>query len=257
VKGQRISSEVQGTTLMKSYLYCVTDLDPNLKDELGGVDNQIVEVINNRSLFVIASKFESEAVPVTRANVLQHEAIVRNAFSVTTVLPFRFGTLVTEAGLEAYLAARESSLLERLEQVRDCVEMSVKIIWQNSSEGEDSTSIVPDLEGVGAGTAFLMSKREELLGDDRVEQEARELEAWLGHGLRDLVRQEQITIEPKQRLVLSASYLIERARLTGYRRELARLQAERKNLHFLSSGPWPPYTFANIDLEFGMRFGVS
>jgi gas vesicle protein GvpL/GvpF len=242
---------------MKFYLYCVSDANPTLKDELSGIDNQIVVVINNRRLFVVASKFESESVPVTRENVLQHESIVRNAFSVTTVLPFRFGTLVTESGLETYLEARESSLLERLEQVRDCVEMSVKIIWQNSSEGEDSTSVVPDLDDVGAGTAFLMFKREELLGNDRIEQEARELEAWLGHGLRDIVRQEQITIEPKQRLVLSASYLVERARLTDYRRELGRLQAERTNLHFLSSGPWPPYTFANIDLEFGTHFGVS
>jgi len=133
----------------------------------------------------------------------------------------------------------------------------VKIIWQNSSEDEDSGSVVPNLNETGAGTAFLMSKRQELLGIDRVEQEARELGAWLGRGLRDIVRQEQITIEPKQRLVLSASYLVERARLTDYRRELGRLQAERTNLHFLSSGPWPPYTFANIDLEFGTRFGVS
>jgi hypothetical protein len=116
---------------------------------------------------------------------------------------------------------------------------------------------LPNRDETGAGTAFLMFKRQELRGNDRVEQEARELEAWLGAGLRDTVRQVQITIEPKQRLVLSASYLVERARLTDYRRELGRLQAERTNLHFLSSGPWPPYTFANIDLEFGARFGVS
>jgi len=242
---------------MKSYLYCVTDTDPNLKDDLNGLEDQIVEVVSSQNLFVIASKFAGDAVPVTREKVLQHEAIVRKAFVATTVLPFRFGTLVTETGLETYLKARESSLLDRLEQVRDCVEMSVKIIWQNSSEIEDSGCAVPNLDGAGAGTAFLVLKRQELLGNDRVEQEARELEAWLGAGLRDIVRQEQITIEPKQRLVFSASYLVERARLTDYRRELGRLQAERTDLHFLSSGPWPPYTFANIDLEFGTHFGVS
>ena len=242
---------------MKFYLYCVTDVDPNLKDELNGLDDQIVEVINSQGLFVIVSKFDGDAVPVTPEKVLQHETIVRKAFSSNTVLPFRFGTLVTESGLETYLKARTNSLLDRLEKVRDCVEMSVKIIWQHSSEIEDSESGVPDLGAPGAGTAFLMLKRHELLGNDRIEQDARELEAWLALGLRDIVRQQQTTIEPKQRLVLSASYLVERARLTDYRRELGRLQAERTNLHFLSSGPWPPYTFANIDLEFGTHFGVS
>jgi len=169
---------------MKVYLYCVTDANPNLSDDLNGLDDQIVEVISNRSLFVVASKFESEAVAVSRENVLQHEAIVRKAFSTTTVLPFRFGTLVTETGLETYLKARESSLLDRLEQVRDCVEMSVKIIWQNSSEIEDSGCAVPNLDGAGAGTAFLVLKRQELLGNDRVEQEARELEASPKPGLQ-------------------------------------------------------------------------
>jgi hypothetical protein len=242
---------------MNSYLYCVAHEDPNFKDELGGLYGRSVEVFNREPLFVVASKFDGEMVPVTRENVLQHEAIVRTTFSTTTVLPFRFGCLVTMSGLESYLTTFERALLERLAQVSDCVEMSVKIIWQNSSEIEDPGSVVPDLDEAGAGTAFLMSKRQELLGNDRVGQEARELEAWLGHGLRNFVRQEQITIEPKQRLVLSASYLVERVRLTDYRRELGRLQAERTNLHFLSSGPWPPYTFANIDLEFGARFGVS
>lgn len=243
--------------MLNSYLYCVTHEDPNFKDELSGLDGQSVEVLNHDTLFVVASKFDGEMVPVTRENVLQHEAIVRTTFSTTTVLPFRFGCLVTMSGLRSYLTTRERALLERLAQVRDCVEMSVKIIWQNASETEDSGSVLPNLDEAGAGTAFLMFKRRELRGNDQVEQEARELEAWLGAGLRDIVRQEQITIEPKQRLVLSASYLVERVRLADYRRELGRLQAERTNLHFLSSGPWPPYTFSNIDLEFGPRFGVS
>src|ERR1043166_6546027 len=222
---------------MKLYLYCVTDEDPNLKDELSGLDDQIIEVVNSGSLFVIASKFEGEAVPVTRENVLRHEAIVRKTFSATTVLPFRFGTLITESGLESYLKTRETALVERLAQVRDCIEMSVKIIWQNSSEIEDAEVAMPDLDEVGAGTAFFIFKRQELLGNDRLELEARELEAWIGRALKDSVRQAQITIEPRQRLVLSASYLVERARLADYRRELGRLQAERPTLHFLTSGP--------------------
>jgi hypothetical protein len=242
---------------MKFYLYCVTDVSPNLNNELPGLDGQIVEVINTQSLFVVTTKFEGETVPVTRENVLQHEAIVRKTFATTTVLPFRFGTLVTPLGLQEFLKARESALFERLRQVRDCVEMGVKIIWQNSSEIEDSGVVVPDLDQVGAGTAFLMFKRQELLGNNRLEQEARELESWLASGLQDFVRQEQVTIEPSQRLVLSASYLVQRNRLADYRQRLRQLQAERTSLHFLTSGPWPPYTFANIDLEFGVHFGVS
>jgi hypothetical protein len=242
---------------MTFYLYCVTDANPNLEDELTGLNGQIVEVINIRHVFVVVTKFEGDTVAVTRENVLQHEAIVRKSFSTANVLPFRFGTLVTEVGLQDYLNSRETALCERLEQVRDCVEMSVKIIWQVSSEVEDPGVEIPDLEKVGAGTAFLLFKRRELVGNDRIDQEARELRSWLGRGLEGSVRQEQVTIDPSQKLVISASYLVERGRLGEYRRRLGELQAARTDLHFLTSGPWPPYTFANIDLEFGARFGVS
>jgi hypothetical protein len=34
-------------------------------------------------------------------------------------------------------------------------------------------------------------------------------------------------------------------------------RGERAELRFLTSGPWPPYSFANIDLEFKTQFGVS
>jgi len=56
---------------------------------------------------------------------------------------------------------------------------------------------------------------------------------------------------------LSASYLVDRGREADFREILNKLRAERPELHFLISGPWPPYTFANIDLEFDAQFGVS
>ena len=243
---------------MRFYVYCVTDGVSGLEGELRGIEDQPVEILDNGGLYAIASRFEGDAVNVTRQNVLQHEAIVRRIFSTTTVLPFRFGTLVTQSGLASYLKTHGDSLTERLRAVRDCVEMSVKIIWQNPSEGEqDSEAATLELDEVGAGTAFLMFKRQELLGNVRVEEEARQLGDWLISRLKGVVSQELVTIEPRQRLVISASYLVQQSRLADYRTELARLQGERPNLHFLTSGPWPPYTFANMGLEFDTRFGVS
>jgi hypothetical protein len=243
---------------MKFYLYCVTDAAPGVEAELTGLDGQPIEVIGNQRLYAVASRFEGESVPVTRQNVLQHEATVRRIFSTTTVLPFRFGTLVTQSALKSYLKTHENALFDRLGHLRDRVEMSVKIIWQNPAEGEEeSEAAIPDFDEIGAGTAFLMFKRQELLGNERLEEEARELGTWLADGVKGVICEELVTIEPRQRLVISASYLVRRSRLADYRSELARLQGERTNLHFLTSGPWPPYTFANIDLEFETHLGVS
>jgi gas vesicle protein GvpL/GvpF len=53
------------------------------------------------------------------------------------------------------------------------------------------------------------------------------------------------------------SHLVERDAVDEYRRLVDRARAERPELHFLLSGPWAPYSFANIDLEFKTQFGVS
>ena len=83
------------------------------------------------------------------------------------------------------------------------------------------------------------------------------MSTWLRENLGGLIRDEQVTIRPAERLVLAAAHLIERGKITQYRQKAAETCQIRPELHFLLSGPWPPYSFANIDLEFKTQFGVS
>ena len=54
------------------------------------------------------------------------------------------------------------------------------------------------------------------------------------------------------RLLLSAAYLVERAREAEFVERSQALVAERPpGLEVLATGPWPPYTFA--ELEDGLR----
>ena len=66
---------------------------------------------------------------------------MRNVLAMTTPLPFRFGTLVTEAGLRSYVTSRKAALEDRLEVVKDSVEMSIKVIWQNVVDDDESPAI--------------------------------------------------------------------------------------------------------------------
>jgi Gas vesicle synthesis protein GvpL/GvpF len=244
---------------MKFYTYCVAEDLTGFEGSLVGIAEREVEFLTIDDLIVVASKFDDEVVRVTRENVLRHESVVRGIFSATTPLPFRFGTLATSATLHNYLRARHDDLIKRLGAVRNCVEMSIKIIWRNWSEQQyqtDSENPVPSNES-GVGASFLISKRRELLGDEKLTEEAREIAAWLSTRLEEVVREEQVSVRPKEKMVFAGAYLVERSLESKYRTELTKLKAERPNLHFLTSGPWPPYTFANIDLEFQTHFGVS
>jgi len=241
---------------MKLYIYClVKDID-ELNGPVLGVSGAPVRLQKLEELGVLVSDFNADAVPVTRENAMTHAAVVRSVLDRTTPLPFRFGTLVTEQQLRSYVSARKPALESNLALVRGCVEMGVKIIWPVSKE------VSKEKEGLqepaqGAGATFLAAKRREILGSEFRAAQANEISSWLHESVSGLTRDEKVTIQSSERLFLAAAHLVERANLQRYREKVAAARTARPDLHFLLSGPWPPYSFANIELEFKTQFGVS
>ena len=210
--------------------------------EVDGVGGARTRLVESAGISVVVSEFGEERIAVTRENVLAHERVVRRVLVETTPLPFRFGTIVSEARLESYLDSQQAKLRGQLARVRGAVEMSVKIIWQReraAGAGEETAA--------GAGTSFLLRKRRELLGEGEAEGRAAEVEAWLGRSVAGLVRESLVSLRPSENLILAAAHLVERARLGDYRRALGRAKTERPELHFLTSGAWPPYSFTRVD----------
>jgi hypothetical protein len=132
--------------------------------------------------------------------------------------------------------------------------MSVKIIWE-APAGKNTETPNPELQG--AGTTFLAEKQREILGDEQRAKQAAEVAGWLRAGISGLTRDERVTVRPSERLLLSAAHLVERGNIPLYRARIVEARKNRPELHFLVSGPWPPYSFANIELEFSSQFGVS
>jgi len=86
----------------------------------------------------------------------------------------------------------------------------------------------------------------------------KQLSAWLREKLGDLIKEEKISITPSETVILArADHLIARADVQEYRTKMAKAVEERPEIRFMVSGPWPPYSFANIELEFSSQFGVS
>ena len=240
---------------MKLYVYCVAEDIDVLEDLPLGISGAPVRLLKTKDISVLVSDLDADVVQVTRENALAHATVVRSILARTTPLPFRFGTLVTEQQLTSYLSARKPALEARLAEVRGCIEMSVKIIWESS--GQEPKPQPGDPDNQGAGASFLLQKRREILGGERSAADAAAISTWLHEKVSGLIRDEQVTLRPSQRLVLAASHLVERSKIRQYREKVAEIRQDRLDLHFLVSGPWPPYSFANIELEFKSQFGVS
>ena len=238
---------------MKLYAYCLAgDIDV-LDDPAPGISSAPVRLLKTEGLSVLVSDLDADVIQLTRENALAHAGVVRSILDRTTPLPFRFGTLVTEQQLANYLSARKPAIETKLAHVRGCVEMSVKIIYEPTAQQSEPDENVNQ----GAGTSFLAQKRREILGGEQGAAEAATISTWLHDHVSGLIRDEQVTLRPSEKLVLAAAHLVERGRVKKYRENMAETCQSRPELHFLLSGPWPPYSFANIELEFKTQFGVS
>ena len=250
--------ELQGDLFdMKFYPYCLIGQRVELSESLRGVDGREILQWEVGELIAILSECNEKKVALTRENVLQHDAVVRQVLEVVTPLPFRFGHLVTLDQLTGYVGSKSKILRAKLQHLHNCVEMSVKIIWDREPDLRVTKSDPQSNHAVGKGAAFLMSKRAEIQAEEANSTELAAIADWLKSVTADLVRDEQVVLRPMEKLVLSASFLVDRKALGAYKKRTSQLERDRPDLHFLTSGPWAPYSFSNNDLEFKTHLGVS
>jgi hypothetical protein len=229
------------------YLYCLSDeATARLLEGVAGVGGAAPRWIDCEGIAVVLSECEEATVPLTRENVLAHERVVSRVLAETTPLPFRFGTTADAERIRNYVTSQKASLQAALERVRGAVEMSVKIIWRAEEEERAAPSSETHGEDAGAGTRFLLAKQRELTGHERIQARAENLSTWLAAILKDFVKDSFVELRPSASLVVSASHLVERETVENYRVRLEAARRERPDLRFLTSGPWPPYSFSNL-----------
>lgn len=242
---------------MKLYAYCLSDeVTARTIESLEGIAGAQVHLLRCAGIAAVVSEFDGQQIAITRESVLAHDRVVRHVLGETTPLPFRFRTVIGEGELESYLSSHQAALKAQLERVRGCVEMSVKVIWNVAAVREDvarpsGAQGTADDEAMrptqGSGTAFLVAKRREILGEELLKARAQGIAVWLAERLGDAVREAQVSVEPARSLVISAAHLVEKARLAEYREALKGARSERGELHFLTSGAWPPYSFTDLN----------
>ena len=239
---------------MKFYLYCFAEGLDRLNKPQRGVSGAPVQLLKIDDLVAIISASRGEGFRPNR-DTLAHAAVVRSVFKQTTPIPFRFGQAVTEQYLRNYISIHRQAIKARLAHVRGRAEMNVRMI--GTRENAPPPVFNPE-KPVGPGTRFLLDKRRDFRGDEWRAAQIAELSAWFSQKLGKLTRDEHINVVPSERVVIArADHLIDRANILEYRTRMAQAIEERPDTRFMVSGPWPPYSFANIELEFGSQFGVS
>jgi len=195
------------------YLYGIIN-KKNAKLNIRGLKNKPIEEINFKDVSALTSSYPNLNPQLNEEEAVQHANILKRIAKKTTVIPTSFGTVFKDNEiLETVLSTSYQAVKQTLALIEGKIELGLKIV-------KNELGYVPN------GIA------QEILGSlDKLSVKSAK-----GDNFSD-------------RLLLNHSFLVEKNNFSKFSNEIAKLEKKHKDLRFLYTGPWPPYSFVNINIK--------
>lgn len=195
------------------YVYGITN-NKEINLDIEGLKGKPIRKINFRDLTVLTSFYPNLSSPVEEKEAMRHAEILNKIAEQNTIIPMAFGTILKDQKiLEAILTKSYQEIKKSLELVKDRIELGIKLVK-------------PQTEDIPIGvTKEILESLNNL-----------SVKGFMGNKFSD-------------RLLLNCSFLIEKNKFDEFSNKIAELEDSHKNLKFIYTGPWPPYSFINIKIS--------
>jgi len=200
------------------YFYCI--IPASKKESFGyvGMNNSEVYAIPYKDVAAVVSNSPIRDYELTEENLERHEKVINQIMEKQTVVPVEFGTTIkNEKILRSLIAKVYNPVKECLGLVDNKVELGVKGILRNDVFFTDQI------------------KRKECLSD-------------ILTSLNIVAKQTVPGDLFSERLILNASFLVDKGDIDVFSEKVTELQQKYPMLKLLYSGPWPPYNFIYIKI---------
>lgn len=183
-----------------------------------------------------------------------HAVIDALAGQTPPVMPMRLATVYSsEAGLKAMLGARSAEILDVLGRISERSEWGVKAFAPVGASHDAGAGAPSADRGAGSGAAYLRRRRDELSARRQGHRQALADAERVHDGLSAIAIASRLhapqapqltgTQEP---MLLNAAYLMDEPQGDAVRQAVASLAEECPAVRLELSGPWPPYSFAEL-----------
>lgn len=215
-----------------------------------------VRTIALRDLVAVVSDVPELRIDVSRENLLGHQRVLEEVLGRSDVLPLSFGTIASndEEVRAVLLEGGYYALHEQLEYIRGCVELEVKVFWEQERLFAEIAEENDDVRALRDTIPLLPDGAAEVEKITLGELTAGEIElksAWEADGILDVLELHAVDllVSPNlsETMLLNAAFLVERAREEEFDGAVAGLaEAHAGRLVFNYVGPIPPYSFVNL-----------
>jgi len=247
------------------YLYAITDWSATPLPALTGLEEATrPESYPYRDIAAVISHTTTTTPSPMETNLWQHEGVLEALMTDRTILPVRFGTVLTdEVVLKDVLETHYADFAADLKRVCGRVELSLRVLWEDEGSTTTLTGaggrceehprpsppyLLPtqswrEMGAEASGRDYLLSRLEAERQRQSLLREAKTLAAEIHTPLASLSIESTYQVLHTPCLLLKAAYLVEREQLKAFRQEVGGLSVAYPALRFLCTGPWPPYNF--------------
>lgn len=243
------------------YLYAIAALNGDLKKrQFTGIQEQPIYFVPYRDIVFVVSGTSCNKIRSERKNIAAHHAVLKQLMNDNvTILPMRFGVVAKHASEVRKLLAHHYTLLhENLKNISDRTEMGINVTWDVPNIFEYFIERYPELRE--ARDALLMDPE----GSSPLEKKIAlgELFSHILTQEREIHTQEFIDLlspicvdivrnnHHNEMEVMNLACLIPHEENAYFEDKINEI-ANHFDDHFLIkfTGPWPPYNFAQFNLE--------
>lgn len=233
------------------YIYCLVRGDGDCRGFPLGVDGMPIHSIRVGGISALVSDVTSGGAERTLENALAHHGVVSQALACfPAVLPCRFGTIVEdESRVAALLTARYPRLEGYLDRFQGKVEVGIKAIFEEGCLEAHEPRGGGAQEGRTPAERYLFEKRAQFRRAEALKAQAERLTHALQEATSPFV--EAVKAERKpfgEGLIVMLYCLMEQARLPSFKQGYEQVRQGYPQVRFLYTGPWPPYSFADMDV---------
>ncbi|MGZ4788770.1 MAG: GvpL/GvpF family gas vesicle protein [Terriglobales bacterium] len=172
---------------------------------------------------------------------LDHAHVLSECFKVSTVLPFRFGTVFdTDDALRRAVRSNRRHFQESVNQLRGKSEMHLKLMVRDGSLQE---AAIGETLPAKVGIEYLTRLRERAALDRDRQSKAKTLSVQVHRLFNPLAEEVSCKKVEKGGILIDIAHLIDSKSVEKYQNRYASASRQFKGCELALSGPWPPYHF--------------
>lgn len=246
-------------SLERKYIYGIIQEPEPRRFNFSGVGEARVYAINYRELAAMVSDTGLEEIDPTRKNVRAHTVVQDELLKSYTLLPMSFGMIAnSQDDVLRLLAKNYQGLMDELKRLGGKVEVELKVFWDQEAmikELQHGSEELTRLKAkINQAASPIVAQRLLVEAGKLVERIALDWKAKYADQVYTILKGLAIDARLNNPLgvknILNASFLIERAKESDFKKEVFRLDSQYQGkVNFKYVGPLAPYSFVNLKLE--------